>query len=170
MNNTKTIFKSLLIMIVAISLFTVSCSKDEGGTKNPVNPAKPITITANSITTAFAGLGTITIGKMNFNFADFDGSTKTTTITGTANKTDVGISTKEDLTARIALISVSGATVSGASENFKVDSGNSPITITITITPDSGNSFAKDLSPYTEKQGKVEFQLTLTPTGDWKNQ
>ena len=32
MNNTKTIFKSLLIMVVAISLFTVSCSKDEGGT------------------------------------------------------------------------------------------------------------------------------------------
>ena len=39
MNNTKTIFKSLLIMIVAISLFTVSCSKDEGGTKTPTNPA-----------------------------------------------------------------------------------------------------------------------------------
>ena len=38
MNNTKTIFKSLLIMIVAISLFTVSCSKDEGGTKTPTNP------------------------------------------------------------------------------------------------------------------------------------
>ena len=41
MNNTKTIFKSLLIMIVAISLFTVSCSKDEGGTKNPNNPITP---------------------------------------------------------------------------------------------------------------------------------
>ena len=38
MNNTKTIFKSLLIMIVAISLFTVSCSKDEGGTTTPTNP------------------------------------------------------------------------------------------------------------------------------------
>ena len=38
MNNTKTIFKSLLIMIVAISLFTVSCSKDEGGKTTPTNP------------------------------------------------------------------------------------------------------------------------------------
>ena len=37
MKHTKNILKSLLIMIVAISLFTVSCSKDEGGSK-PTNP------------------------------------------------------------------------------------------------------------------------------------
>ena len=170
MNNTKTIFKSLLIMIVAISLFTVSCSKDEGGTKNPVNPAKPITITGASITDAFTGLGTITIGGQDFDFSTFDGSDKTTTITGKANSNYVGISTKVDLTAKIALISVSGATVSGASENFKVDSGGAAITITITITPTTGNSFAaeNDLKPYTKTGDNVEVTLTLKPTGDWR--
>lgn len=49
MNNTKTIFKSLLIMIVAISLFTVSCSKDESGTKPPTTPTIQ-KVSAQSIT------------------------------------------------------------------------------------------------------------------------
>ncbi len=56
MNNTKTIFKSLLIMIVAISLFTVSCSKDEGGTKTPTTPTIK-TISSVDITTILKGLG-----------------------------------------------------------------------------------------------------------------
>ena len=59
MNNTKTIFKSLLIMIVAISLFTVSCSKDEGGTKTPTNP-KIQTISATDITTTLKGIKKLT--------------------------------------------------------------------------------------------------------------
>ena len=56
MNNTKTIFKSLLIMIVAISLFTVSCSKDEGGTKTPTNPTI-VKVSAEQITGVLQGLG-----------------------------------------------------------------------------------------------------------------
>ena len=58
MNNTKTIFKSLLIMIVAISLFTVSCSKDEGGTKNPTNPITPKD-SATLLTDILKGLGAL---------------------------------------------------------------------------------------------------------------
>ena len=54
MNNTKTIFKSLLIMIVAISLFTVSCSKDEGGTPTTPTIRK---ISATQITGVITGLG-----------------------------------------------------------------------------------------------------------------
>ena len=56
MNNTKTIFKSLLIMIVAISLFTVSCSKDEGGKTTPTTPTIK-TISSADITTILKGLG-----------------------------------------------------------------------------------------------------------------
>ena len=56
MNNTKTIFKSLLIMIVAISLFTVSCSKDEGGTKTPTTPTI-VKVSADQITEVLKGLG-----------------------------------------------------------------------------------------------------------------
>ena len=65
MNNTKTIFKSLLIMIVAISLFTVSCSKDEGGTKTPTNPTI-VKVSADQITGVLKGLGQL---------KDTDGST-----------------------------------------------------------------------------------------------
>ena len=61
MNNTKTIFKSLLIMIVAISLFTVSCSKDEGGTKNPTTPTIQ-KISSADITTILKGLGDLKEG------------------------------------------------------------------------------------------------------------
>ncbi|TXJ11691.1 hypothetical protein [Brachyspira aalborgi] len=57
MNNTKTIFKSLLIMIVAISLFTVSCSKDEGGTKTPTNPTPKDSATL--LTDILRGLGAL---------------------------------------------------------------------------------------------------------------
>ncbi|TXJ21111.1 hypothetical protein EPJ79_08265 [Brachyspira aalborgi] len=38
MKHTKNILKSLLIMVMALSLLAVSCSKDEGGSK-PTNPA-----------------------------------------------------------------------------------------------------------------------------------
>ena len=55
MNNTKTIFKSLLIMIVAISLFTVSCSKDEGGKTTPTNPI--VKVSADDITQTLKRLG-----------------------------------------------------------------------------------------------------------------
>ena len=61
MNNTKTIFKSLLIMIVAISLFTVSCSKDEGGTKTPTTPTIQ-KISSADITTILKGLGDLKEG------------------------------------------------------------------------------------------------------------
>ena len=56
MNNTKTIFKSLLIMIVAISLFTVSCSKDEGGTKTPTTPTIQ-KISSTDVETILKGFG-----------------------------------------------------------------------------------------------------------------
>ena len=56
MKHTKNILKSLLITVMALSLLSVSCSKDEGGSK-PTAPSTPITITADSITKGFAALG-----------------------------------------------------------------------------------------------------------------
>ena len=164
MNNTKTIFKSLLIMIVAISLFTVSCSKDEGGTKNPVNPSKPITITAENITAAFQALKTITIGKMDFNFASFDGSKKE--MTGTASSGDETSSfNAEGIKGKFSALTISGATVvaSATSDGSFNIAGKDSITITITITPTTGNSFAETLTPYTKADGKVTVTLTLKP-------
>ena len=146
-------------------MFTVSCSKDEGGTKNPVNPAKPITITAENITAAFKGLAKITIGKMDFDFASFDGQQNSLTKNGTLN------GQSKETTLEKATIEgkfTSGLKVSGATVEAKVTSvpeitTATEITITITITPASGNSFAKPLTPYTEADGTVKVTLTLKP-------
>ena len=48
MKHTKNILKSLLIMVMALSLLAVSCKKDEGGSK-PTNPASK-TVTGADIT------------------------------------------------------------------------------------------------------------------------
>ena len=168
MNNTKTIFKSLLIMIVAISLFTVSCSKDEGGTKTPTNPAQPITITANSITTAFQGLKTITIGKMDFDFASFDGTDAKRTMTGASSSTDDSANFNADkIKAKFSGLKVDGATVDAkvTTTSFPQATDNTAIDITITITPASGNSFAaaEQLTPYTKTGENVVVTLKLSP-------
>ncbi|WP_158634368.1 hypothetical protein [Brachyspira aalborgi] len=44
MKHTKNILKSLLIMVMALSLLSVSCSKDEGS--KPTAPSTPIKIDA----------------------------------------------------------------------------------------------------------------------------
>ena len=171
MNNTKTIFKSLLIMIVAISLFTVSCSKDEGGTKTPTNPAQPITITAKNITAAFKGLAKITIGKTEIDFTkDANYTGNAITITGTANASATGgIEEKAALETKIkAGLKVSGATVDAkvTTTSFPQATDNTAIDITITITPASGNSFAaaeEQLTPYTKTGENVVVTLKLSP-------
>ena len=169
MNNTKTIFKSLLIMIVAISLFTVSCSKDEGGTTTPTTP-KPITITGASITSAFTGLGTITIGKMDFDFTQFDGNTASLTKNGTGVSTGgEDTLTKEGIEKKFndgLKGKVSGATVDAnvTTATFPAIDSTTEIAVTITITPNTGNSFAaeNDLKPYTKDASKNTVTVTLT--------
>ena len=162
MNNTKTIFKSLLIMIVAISLFTVSCSKDEGGTKPPTTPAKPTTITAENITQGInAALKTT---KMAFNY---QASSSSSTFEATAT---AAVTVKSDLEVLKNLpITISGATVDAkVSGTLPAITADTAITITITITPASGNSFAKPLTPYTEADRKVTVTLTLKPQNQKK--
>ena len=56
MKHTKNILKSLLIMVMALSLLAVSCSKDEGGTKKPTNPTIE-KISATQITEVLKGVG-----------------------------------------------------------------------------------------------------------------
>ena len=170
MNNTKTIFKSLLIMIVAISLFTVSCSKDEGGKGNPFKPEQTkTTITADSITAGLKGLGTITIGKMDFDFNNKFNAGATATMTGTTSTTASGtikMPTADELQNQIKNgLKVSGATVSAKAGAIPAIDTSTPITVTITITPASGNSFdEKNLTPYTKgSDGKVTVTLTLSP-------
>ena len=157
MKHTKNILKSLLITVMALSLLAVSCSKDEGGTKNPVNPAKPITITGDSITAALKKIPEITIGKTKISFASITSEASTRTITGTAIQTE-GISQKSDLENKIKDgLKVDGATVKAEAPNVpNIDiNTKTEITVTITITPNSGNSFDEaNLKPYTSTDGK----------------
>ena len=157
MNNTKTIFKSLLIMIVAISLFTVSCSKDEGGT--PTTPAKPITITGQNITDGIKKALDGTVMKFTYT-APTSGNAATATATATAKATK-----KEDLDALKNLtITIDGATVEAKVASVPEITTATEITVTITITPVSGNSFAEKLDPYTKEQNEtVKITLKLSP-------
>ena len=59
MKHTKTIFKSLLIMIVAISLFTVSCSKDKGTPTTPTIQK----VSSTDVETILKGLGKLPTDK-----------------------------------------------------------------------------------------------------------
>ena len=150
-------------------MFTVSCSKDEGGTKTPTTPAKPITITAENITAGFTGLSTITIGKMDFDFASFDGNASSLTKIGalaTVND-DTANFDKTKIEGKFTSgLKVSGATVSATAGDTEIDTAqNQDITVTITITPTTGNSFAatEQLKPYTATAGKVTVTLKLSP-------
>ena len=166
MNNTKTIFKSLLIMIVAISLFTVSCSKDEGKPTSPA-PSTPITITADSITKGFTALGkTKNIDGLVFDFSVF-----IATKTGAELTAQDGKASNNDA-LKTALgnlgISITGATVkSEVTGEIDITKGDN-INVKVTITPSGNNTLDSKVSDsYTVNNAKaVEVSLILkTATG-----
>ena len=168
MNNTKTIFKSLLIMIVAISLFTVSCSKDEGGTKNPVNPDAPITITAKNITDAIKQ-ATITTKGVSINFSSFNQTGGTANLEATISEAVTLATLKTDL--EIAL-SISADSIVTSTATAKVpNSDDSKDTVTIKVEIDAGkNTFADDVSnEYTITEKKATVDITITPNKKWNN-
>ena len=153
MNNTKTIFKSLLIMIVAISLFTVSCSKDEGGTKTPTTPTIQ-KISADNITKVLMDLGPLkgTGGDADTTMVDFSKMTKPTG--GSADIADANNGFAKVKTAKpqnkIAL---------EVNITFKADSGYE---FDETITGTSANAYTYDNTLKTAK-----LTLKITPTQDW---
>ena len=166
MNNTKTIFKSLLIMIVAISLFTVSCSKDEGGSK-PTAPSTPITITADSITKGFTALGkTKNIDGLVFDFSGFTATKKTAELTaqdGPASGNDALKTALGNLG-----ISITGTTVKSEVTGQIDITTSENIVVKVTITPSGNNTLDSKVSDsYTVNNAKaVEVSLTLkTATG-----
>ena len=150
MNNTKTIFKSLLIMVVAISLFTVSCSKDEGGTKTPTTPT--ITkITDANLTETLKGLGAL----------------------GDTSTTDIDFSKMTDPAKGKATIQ-KAATESKSLQKVKqtittvFETPITPVSVTVTFktgaTDDAAQGNNKDLVAtivFTAKSG-FEFDTTIT--------
>ena len=159
MKHTKNILKSLLIMVMALSLLAVSCSKDEGGTKNPVNPT-PITITAENITKGFTALGsTKSLGGVVFDFSKFTAKTQELQAQGgQASSVD---NLKTDL-GNLG-ITIAGATVSSAVEGDITDVADNVATVKVTITPSANNTFDANITDYTVTSGKVEVTLKLKP-------
>ena len=146
MNNTKTIFKSLLIMIVAISLFTVSCSKDEGGTKTPTTPTIQ-KITDADLTSTLKALGPL--GDTSNTDIDFSKMTEPTG--GNAN-----IQKEASESKSLAKVKETIETV------FKTPLTPVSVTVTFNTAAVAGNN--SDLVAtivFTAKSG-FEFDTTIT--------
>ena len=173
MNNTKTIFKSLLIMIVAISLFTVSCSKDEGGTKKPTNPTIE-KVSADMITQTLKSLKEL---------KDTDGSTVIldfTSITPTSGKAGIANANKSFAKVKKALENVTqvpwpGVTVTTDLENKTQPQNATALEVNITFKANSGFEFdetitADSATAYTYDKNNKTAKLTLkiTPVANWE--
>ncbi len=166
MNNTKTIFKSLLIMIVAISLFTVSCSKDEGGTKKPTNPTIE-KISADQITGVLKG-----VGKLNDTdtsktlILDFTTMTEpangNATITKGANESKSLQKVKDaisEISQHAPIVSVAVTFGNGPAAN-----NNTDLVATIVFTAKSGFEFDTTITggtKYTYNKDAKTATLTL---------
>ena len=173
MNNTKTIFKSLLIMIVAISLFTVSCSKDEGGTKKPTNPTIE-KISADMITQVLKGLGQL---------KDTDGSSTVildlSNINPTGGNADINGANQSFNKVKTALENVASTpqNILEVTDNLstitaKPGSNKEELNVELTFKAKSGFEFdttITDSSKYiydnTDKTAKLT--LKITPANNW---
>ncbi len=176
MNNTKTIFKSLLIMIVAISLFTVSCSKDEGGTKTPTNPTPK-----NSealLTDLLKGLGALPPSNtvIDFNTIAFDGN---------GGATIEGADNTKDTSGKYKVVEVLKTTFK--TENFQREKiglkqvptvtaptgGNSDaLSVDITFIANTGYTFDDSITKgkkytYSENDSSAKLTLKIKPKANW---
>ena len=170
MKHTKNILKSLLITVMALSLLSVSCSKDEGGSK-PTNPTS-ITINAETLDGAIRlAAGQLAIDsrlkdKVTFNFGAFTSNSGA----GSADATVTTTVAESDLKAALEdAFALKGASFSSTATLAKVDTSNKKVAkLTITITVSGNNTFASDVkSKYKEVAvGKVETVITITAAKD----
>ena len=174
MNNTKTIFKSLLIMIVAISLFTVSCSKDEGGTKTPTTPTIQ-KITDANLTEALKALGelggdtsktAINFGLMTDPANGAASITKAATEDKSLQKVKGTIETvfQTPLTPVSVTVAFSGSAAAGKTDD---------LVATIVFTAKSGFEFDTTITggnkyTYDAKAKTAKLTLNIKPSGNWE--
>ena len=176
MNNTKTIFKSLLIMIVAISLFTVSCSKDEGGTKTPTTPTI-VKVSADDITKVLKGLGqlkdTDSAQTVILDLSNIDPKDGNATISG-ANKSFNKVKTA------LGTVASTPQNILEVTDNLNTatkPNNQDALNVEITFKANSGFEFdetitkpADSAKKYNYDATKKEAKLTLkiTPAQDWE--
>ncbi|WP_288680587.1 hypothetical protein [uncultured Brachyspira sp.] len=174
MNNTKTIFKSLLIMIVAISLFTVSCSKDEGGTKTPTTPTIQ-KISATDITTTLRGIKKLTdTDQAQTLILDFE--TMTEPASGEATINGANKSFSKVKTALIEVFKVQQNVVkltTDLTDSTPQPSGSAALQVIITFTAKSGFEFDTTITDgskyaYDGNTKKATLTLNIKPAAAWE--
>ncbi len=172
MNNTKTIFKSLLIMIVAISLFTVSCSKDEGGTKTPTTPTI-VKVSADNITQTLKGLGQLKDTDQQTVILDFTSITPQDGSATIANanqsfgkvKTALGNVTSTPQTILTVTTDLADKTQPQNTTALEVNitfKANSGFEFDESITADSATTYT-----YSAKDKTAKLTLKITPSANW---
>ena len=173
MKHTKNILKSLLIMIVAISLFTVSCSKDEGGTKTPTNPT--ITkITDANLTQALKELGALG----DTSTTDIDFSKMTDPANGTASITKEASESKslEKVKQTITTVFQTPLTPVSVTLTFSgsaAKDNSSDLVATIVFTAKSGFEFDTTITSgtaytYDAKAKTATLTLNIKPAAAWE--
>ena len=177
MKHTKNILKSLLITVMALSLLSVSCSKDEGGTKAPTNPTIQ-KISATQLTTALKELGEL-------------GDTQTTAINfglmtdpkdGSASITKASTEDKSLQKVKDAITTVFETPLIPVSVKLTLDSaaqvGNTTaLKATIVITANSGFEFDETITKPASGEIKYTYDasgnsatliLNITPAAAWE--
>ena len=165
MKHTKNILKSLLITVMALSLLTVSCKKDEGG-GTPTNPTTT-TITADDINQAltFTDLEVGTVAKISTTSPDVSKSTEiavsATAIAQNISKADF----KTAIEQIVSGLSISGATVTVDASAIDSATAKNPANCVLTIQPSGQNKF--DTAIKGVKDNKLTITLKITPDKDW---
>ena len=164
MKHTKNILKSLIITLMALSLLSVSCSKDEGGSK-PTDP-QTVDVDATTITGIVSAMFSMTVDDSQAALFASD------TITPANGKASIDTATgkkigdiKTKLTTSIETITSAYASVVTLTSN--VDTLSSSIkNLTLTMKPANANvKFASDVTDgttYTYDASKGEATLTVT--------
>ena len=173
MNNTKTIFKSLLIMIVAISLFTVSCSKDEGGTKTPTTPTIQ-KISATQLTTTLKELGELgDTSKTAINFGLMTDPANGTASITKASTEDKSLQKVKDTMNTVFQTPLTPVSVKLTLDDAATVGNQTDLKATIVFTANSGFEFDTTITGGTayiyDKSAKTAtLTLNIKPAAAWE--
>lgn len=173
MNNTKTIFKSLLIMIVAISLFTVSCSKDEGGTKTPTTPTIQ-KITDANLTSTLKALGELgDTSKTDINFGLMTDPAKGNATIQKAAAENKSLNKVKGTIQTVFQTPLTPVSVTVAFSGSAAANNNSDLVATIVFTAKSGFEFDTTITggdnyTYDAKAKTAKLTLNIKPSGNWE--
>ena len=164
MKHTKNILKSLLIMIVAISLFTVSCSKDEGGSK-PTSPQN-VVVDAATMTDVLSSIFSSTTGGYFSQDITLNPASGTANVTLESGKT-IDNNLKTELKNSIEAITTGYASVIKLTTSNVDSLSASAKTLTLTMEPANANvKFASDVTDkskynYDASTGKATLEVTI---------